>query len=160
MRIINKKQFLFFLQPPQACPHKQNEDKNKDRTIQDIHPKNQLCKTLMSNKLKTNPIYFRDIVSESSPSPRKKKSQLNCSDSRVITKNRENVCMQTTQIICQAHLCREQKTITLQELDQLRKGHKPTNSWKKKKKKKKNQFLSQSKVNFLLKVDFNKWRLD
>ena len=136
MRIINKIQFLFFfLQPPQTCPHKQNEDKNKDRTRQDIHPKNQLCKTLMSNKLKTNPIYFRDKVSESSPSPRKKKkkkkkkkSQLNCSDSRVIIKNRENVCMQTTQLICQAHLCREQKTITLQESDQLRKGHKPTNS--------------------------------
>ena len=53
-------------------PTQTKQRQNKDRTRQDIHPKNQLCKTLMSNKLKTNPIYFRDIEPESSPPPEKK----------------------------------------------------------------------------------------
>ena len=77
-------------------------------------------------------LFQRHSIRKFSFPQKKKKTQLNCSDTRVITKNRENVCMQTTQLICQAHLCGEQKTITLQELDQLRKGHKPTNSLKKK----------------------------
>ena len=74
---------------------------------------------------KTNPSYFRGTVSESSPSPppQKKKTQLHCDDTRIITWNKERVCMQTTHI-CQAHLCKGQNTKTLQVfLDQMKKGH-------------------------------------
>ena len=92
---------------------------------------------------KNQPFYFRTTVSESSSPQRKKnpknnkqtnkhktkqnkKNQLNCGDTRIITWNKEHVCMQTTQLICQAHLCKGQNTKTLQVLDQMKKGHKPT----------------------------------
>ena len=72
---------------------------------------------------KTNPSYFRGTVSESSP-PKKtnKQTQLHCDDTRIITWNKEHVCMQTTHI-CQAHLCKGQNTKTLQVLDQMKKGY-------------------------------------